>query len=284
MMFAQMSHEDRLPIATMCELLSVSRASYYRWRDQNKTPNLDMELKDLIQRIVLHHNRYGYRGVTKELARSHDLMVNHKKVLRLMREDNLLCLNKKGWIKTTFPGTQAYTNRIQNMVITSINQVWVADITYIRLRNEFIYLAVILDAFSRKCIGWELGEHLDVSLTLSALKKALLARSVQPGLIHHSDRGVQYGSNEYTDLLRTHGIAISMARKGNPYDNAKAESFIKTLKYEEVYLCEYRTLHEARQRIDYFIGEVYNEDRLHSALGYLPPSEFEERILAAGRA
>ena len=284
MMFAQMSHEDRLSIAAMCELLSVSRASYYRWRDQNKTPNLDMELKDLIQRIVLHHNRYGYRRVTKELARSHDLMVNHKKVLRLMREDNLLCLKKKGWVKTTYPGTQAYPNRIQNMVITSINQVWVADITYIRLHDEFIYLAVILDAFSRKCIGWELSKHLDVSLTLSALKKALLTRSVQPGLIHHSDQGVQYGSHEYTDLLKTNGIAISMARKGNPYDNAKAESFIKTLKYEEVYLCEYQNIHEARQRIDYFIGEVYNEDRLHSALGYLPPSEFEERILAAGKA
>lgn len=283
-MFAQMSHEDRLSLATMCELLSVSRASYYRWRDQKETPNTDMELKDLIQRIVLHHNRYGYRRVTKELARSHDLMVNHKKVLRLMREDNLLCLKKKGWVKTTFPGTQVYPNRIPNMVITSINQVWVADITYIRLHDEFIYLAVILDAFSRKCIGWELSKHLDVSLTLSALKKALLTRSVQPGLIHHSDRGVQYGSHEYTDLLQTHGIGISMARKGNPYDNATAESFIKTLKYEEVYLCEYRTIQEAQQRIDYFIGEVYNEDRLHSALGYLPPSEFEERVLAAGRA
>jgi transposase InsO family protein len=268
----------------MCELLSVSRASYYRWRDQKETPNPDMELKDLIQRIVLHHNRYGYRRVTKELARSHDLMVNHKKVLRLMREDNLLCLKKKGWVKTTYPGTQVYPNLIPNMVITSINQVWVADITYIRLHDEFIYLAVILDAFSRKCIGWELSKHLDVSLTLSALKKALLMRSVQPGLIHHSDQGVQYGSHEYTDLLKTNGIAISMARKGNPYDDAKAESFIKTLKYEEVYLCEYQNIHEARQRIDYFIGEVYNEDRLHSALGYLPPSEFEERVLAAGRA
>jgi transposase InsO family protein len=201
-----------------------------------------------------------------------------------MREDNLLCLRKRGWVKTTFPGTQTYPNLIPNMIISSINQLWVADITYIRLRDEFVYLAVILDAFSRKCIGWELCEHLDTSLPLTALKRALENRSLQPGLIHHSDRGVQYGSKEYTDLLTTYGIAISMARKGNPYDNAKAESFIKTLKYEEVYLFEYRTIQEARQRIDYFIGEVYNEDRLHSSLGYLPPSEFEEKLLAAGSA
>ena len=162
MMFAQMSHEDRLSIATMCGLLSVSRASYYRWKDQKET-NPDMELTDLIQWIVLHHNRYGYRRVTKELARSYDLVVNHKKVLRHMREDNLLCLRKRGWVKTTCQGTQIYPNLIPNMIITSINQLWVADITYIRLRDEFIYLAVILDAFSRKCIGWELSGHLFTS-------------------------------------------------------------------------------------------------------------------------
>lgn len=284
MMFACMSEEKCLSIPRMCELLHLSRASYYRWRDRKETPDNDMELRDLIQRIVLHHSRYGYRRVTKELARSYECFVNHKKVLRLMGEDNLLCLGKKGWVKTTQQGTQVYPNLIPDIILSSINQVWVADITYIRLRDEFIYLAVILDAFSRKCVGWELNEHLDVSLTLGALKRALVSRSVQPGLIHHSDRGVQYGAKEYTDLLKSYGIMISMARKGNPYDNAKAESFIKTLKHEEVYLFEYRNIQEARQRIDYFIGEVYNEDRLHSALGYLPPAEFEEKFLVTGKA
>ena len=180
-----------------------------------------------------------------------------------MREDNFLCLRKRGWVKTTFPGTQAYPNLIPNMTISSINQLWVADITYIRLRDAFIYLVVILDAFSRKCIGWELREHLDTSLSLSARKNALVTRSIQPGLIHHLDQ---------------------QARKGNPYDNARAESFIKTLKYEEVYLCEYQNIHEAWQSIDCFINEMYNEDRHHSSLGYLPPSVFEEKFLAAGRA
>ncbi|MFZ2800615.1 MAG: integrase core domain-containing protein [Syntrophorhabdus sp.] len=180
-----------------------------------------------------------------------------------MREDNLLCLRTRGWVKTTFPGTQAYPNLIPNMAISSINQLWVADITYIRLRDAFIYLADILDAFSQKCIGWELLEYLDTSLPLSARKKSLVTRSIQPGRIHHSDQ---------------------QARKGNPYDNARAESFIKTLKYEEVYLCEYQNIHEARQKIDCFINEMYNEDRHHSSLGYLPPSVFEEKFLAAGRA
>jgi transposase InsO family protein len=279
-----MLKEERLSIPRMCELLSLSRASYYRWKGKKERPDPEMELKDHIQQIALRYNRYGYRRVTKELIRSYGITVNHKRVLKLMREDNLLCMKRKGWVKTTQQGAAVYPNLIPELALFSLNQLWVADITYIRLRDEFIYLAVILDAFSRKCIGWELSDGLEVSLTIGALKRALFSRSIQPGLIHHSDRGIQYGAREYTDLLKDHGITISMARKGNPYDNAKAESFMKTLKQEEVYLFDYRNIQEARQRIDYFIGEVYNEDRLHSALGYLPPAEFEERFITAAKA
>lgn len=284
MMFACMSQEERLSIPRMCDLLSLSRASYYRWSKSSEDADSEMELKDQIQQIALRHSRYGYRRITKELIRSYRVIVNHKKVLRLMREDNLLCIKRKGWIKTTRSGTTNYPNLAAGIALSSINQLWVADITYIRLFDEFIYLAVILDAFSRRCIGWEISEGLDVSLTLGALKKALSIRSIEPGIIHHSDQGIQYGAREYTDLLTEHGIHISMSRKGNPYDNAKAESFMKTLKQEEVYLFEYRNIQEARRRIDYFIGEVYNEDRLHSSLGYLPPAEFEDRFIAEAGA
>lgn len=283
-MFACIAQEERLSILHMCDLLSLSRASYYRWNTRKEVSDSQMKLKDQIQQIALRHNRYGYRRIAKELARDYGVMVNHKRVLRLMREDNLLCIKRKGWIKTTQSGTTSYPNLAADVPLSSINQLWVADITYIRLSDEFIYLAVILDAFSRRCIGWEISQGLEVSLTLGALKRALMNRSIHSGLIHHSDRGIQYGAREYTDLLTEHGIHISMSRKGNPYDNAKAESFMKTLKQEEVYLFEYRNIQEARRRIDYFIGEVYNEDRLHSALGYLPPAEFEDRFMAEAKA
>jgi putative transposase len=268
-----------LPLTQMCQVLSVSRRGYYRWKERDVLDR-DMDLRDMIQKIALVYPFYGYRRITRELARSYGIRVNHKKVLRLMREDNLLCLRRKGFLRTT-DSTHAldvYPNLTRGLIPARINQLWVADITYIRLVREFVYLAVVLDAYSRRCIGWELDRHLHMTLTYSALSKALMQRKASPGLIHHSDRGIQYAAREYTDLLKKHGISISMARKGNPYDNAMAESFMKTLKYEEVYLFDYTTLSEARGRIDHFIGEVYNEKRLHSSLGYLPPAEFEEGL------
>jgi transposase InsO family protein len=201
-------------------------------------------------------------------------------VYRLMREDNLLCLRKREFVVTTDSdhGLPVYPNLARAMTLTGLDQLWVADITYIRLLTEFVYLAVILDAFSRRVIGWALDRTLEDELTLAALRLALKRRGPKPGLVHHSDRGVQYASRDYTDLLRAHGIAISMSRKGNPYDNAVAESFMKTLKYEEVYREDYRDLAEAHASMGRFLEQVYNEKRLHSALGYLPPVEFEQSL------
>lgn len=260
----------------MCEAADVSRAGYYRFTNRADESDEDMELRDAIQRIAVKMPAYGYRRITAELRRN-GRVVNHKRVLRITRQDNLLCLRRKAFVSTTDSNHNlpVYPNLTRTLSISRIGQLWVADITYIRLLHEFIYLAVILDAFSRRVIGWALGRTLEAELAIKALKEAIRRGRVEPGLVHHSDRGVQYASRSYTELLTWHGIQISMSRRGNPYDNAKAESFMKTLKYEEVYRCEYRDLADARQQIGRFIESIYNRKRLHSALGYRSPVEFE---------
>jgi transposase InsO family protein len=264
----------------MAELARVSRASFYRFNEDAK-PDPDMDLRDAIQRIALEWPSYGRPRVTAELRRR-GWTVNPKRVYRLLREDNLLCVRKRKFVATTDSnhGRKVYPNLAAGMVLTGVDQLWRADITYIRLRDEFVFLAVILDAFSRRAIGWALDRHMEDELTLTALRMAIEQRGVALGLVHHSDRGSQYASNDYTDLLKASGIEISMSRKGNPWDNAACESFMKTLKYEEVLRNEYRDLAEARASIHEFLEKVYNRKRLHSALGYLPPVEFEAQLAA----
>lgn len=267
----------------MCQLLFLSRSNYYRFTKRRDPREKDLEMRDEIQRVALEWPGYGYRRITADLRRKR-MVVNEKRVLRLMRIDNLLCVRKKRFLRTTRSdhGMPLYPNLIKGLRLTGLNHVWVADITYIRLLREFIFLAVILDAFSRRCIGWALSRYITTDVSLNALRMALQTRCPGPGLIHHSDRGVQYAAGEYVELLRRNGIAISMSRKGNPYDNAQAESFIKTLKYEEIHLFEYQSFEEAHDRIGTFLVDVYNQKRLHSALGYRPPAEFEELIATNG--
>jgi len=271
-----------LTIRRMVELSAVSRARFYRsLAPKAAGSDADMDLRDAIQRIALAWPCYGRPRLTAELRRQ-GWRVNPKRVYRLMREDNLLCVRRRKFLVTTDSahGLRVYSNLARTMVLTTINQLWIADITYIRLQLEFVFLAVILDAFSRRTIGWALDRTLSAELTLTALRMAVSRRAIPPGLVHHSDQGVQYASRDYTQFLQGLGIQISMSRKGNPWDNAACESFIKTLKYEEVYRSEYRDLEDARASIAQFLEKVYNQKRLHSALGYLPPVEFEAQCAA----
>jgi len=268
----------------LCQLALVNRAGFYRWQNAPEEADRDLDLRDEIQRIALEFPYYGWPRITRELG-NRGWRVNHKRVYRIMREDNLLCLRRRKFVVVTTDSNHqrpVYPNLARGMSPTGINQLWVADITYIRLEREFVYLAVILDAYSRRVIGWALDRTLEDELTMEALCMALEHRSPAPGLVHHSDRGVQYASGDYTGLLKAHYITVSMSRKGNPYDNAFCESFMKTLKYEEVHRQEYRDLPEARASIQDFLECVYNQRRLHSALGYCAPAKFEQRLKAQG--
>lgn len=268
----------------MCYVARVNRAGFYRgWREREPAAE-EMELRARIQQIALAHRRCcGYRRVNKEL-RSQGWRVNHKRVARIMAEDNLLAVRRRKFIVTTESGHDFPVFRnlaaILQPRLNAINQLWVADITYIRLRRQFLYLAVVLDAYSRKVVGWALDDSLRAPLVLAALRKALAERKPAPGLVHHSDRGAQYASREYIAMLEENGIEPSMSRAGNPYDNARCESFIKTLKQEEIYTRSYRDRADLELHIAEFLDQYYNRRRLHSALGYRSPESFERSLRA----
>ena len=270
--------QGNLGVERMCSLAEVSRASFYRSLQERAPSEEDVEIRSAIQHVVLEHRRrYGSRRVTAELRRR-GMNVNRKRVARIMREDNLLAIQPRSFVVTTDSDheLEVYLNVANRMKVKGVNQLWVADITYIRLKTEFVYLAVILDAHSRRVVGWELDQTLATRLPLTALVRAIAKRKPRPGLVHHSDRGVQYASGDYVSVLRKHQLIPSMSRPANPYDNASCESFIKTLKREEVYATEYRDIEHLRANIEEFIERYYNRCRLHSALGYRSPEEFEQ--------
>ena len=249
----------------------------------------DLSIRDEIEKIIKSFPKYGYRPMTEQIKRNgfriNSQVVNHKRVLRVMRENNLLCEIKKSFISTTDSdhNFKKYPNLLkkEDIKITRLNQVWVSDITYIRLPEGFVYLAVVLDAYSRKVIGYCLSENIDTDLVVTALKMAIKERGIidaKNELIHHSDKGVQYASKAYINLLESTGIRASMSGTGKPWENGIAESFFKTLKSNEVYLNDYQNIWEAKDNLFKFLNDVYNKKRLHSSLGYLPPNEFEESI------
>lgn len=274
-----MSLQGSLGIERMCELARVSRAGFYRSLQEQRPVEEEMEVRSAIQQIALgHRRRYGYRRISAELRRR-GMRVNHKRVLRMMREDNLLAVKRRRFVVTTDSNhsLEVYLNLARRMTLTGIDQLWVADITYIRLKAEFVYLAVILDGFSRKVVGWALDRTLASRLAIAALEQATAQRRPRPGLVHHSDRGLQYACGEYVAILEKYGMVPSMSRPANPYDNASCESFMKTLKREEIYANQYDDLEDLRTNIENFIELYYNRERLHSALGYRSPEEFERQ-------
>ena len=269
----------------MCQLAEVSRAGYYRRLQQQAPEEEAMAVRAAVQQIVLEHRRrYGYRRVTAELRRR-GMAVNHKRVARLMQEDQLLALRRRPWVTTTSSGhaLPVYVNLARRMVLSAPDQLWVADLTYIRLAQEFVYLAVVVDGFSRRAVGWALEGSLQTRLTVAALEMAIAERRPAPGLVHHSDRGIQYAAAEYASLLAQHGMTASMSRPAYPYDNAQCESFIKTLKQEEIYCHRYRDREDLRGHLREFLEEYYNRCRLHSALGYRTPAEFEAAASKASK-
>lgn len=261
----------------MCELAGVSRASFYRDWEQKAPSEAEMALRDAIERMALAHRHYGYRRITPLVQRA-GFVVGEEKVRRILRTDHLLAVRRRKFVVTTDSNHRfrVHPNLAESLELTAVNQLWVADITYIRLRREFVFLAVVLDAFSRKAIGWELGRTLETSLPLAALEAAIASRRPQPGLVHHSDRGTQYASNEYVQRLEACGAHLSMSRPARPWENGKCESFIKTLKREEIDARRYAGFAELQSHVEEFIEQIYNQVRLHSALGYHSPDEFEQ--------
>jgi transposase InsO family protein len=267
----------------MCRLASVSRASYYRHWEQAAPKEAKMAARAEIQEVTLaHRRRYGYRRVSVDLRRR-GMAVNHKRVLRIMREDNLLAIRYRKYILTTNSqhDCPVYLNLAARIRVTGVNQLWVADITYIRLRSEFVYLAVVIDRYSRKAVGWALDRSLSAQVAIRALQQAIERRQPPPGVVHHSDQGTQYASAEYIAVLESRQMTPSMSRPANPYDNAACESFMKTLKQEEIYCHAYGDFDELSQHVEEFIGDYYNRLRLHSALGYRTPEEFEREAASA---
>jgi transposase InsO family protein len=260
----------------MCELTAVSRASFYRDWEHKAPSEAEVALRDAVQRIALSHRDHGYRRITPLVQRA-GFAVGEEKVRRILKSDNLLAVRRRKFVVTTDSNHRfrVHPNLAESMELAAVNQLWVADITYIRLQGEFVFLAIVLDAFSRKAIGWELGRSLETKLPLAALELAIASRRPQPGLVHHSDRGTQYASNEYVKRLEACGAHLSMSRPARPWENGKCESFIKTLKREEIDARRYASFAELRQHVEEFIEQIYNKVRLHSALDYHSPEEFE---------